>query len=166
MGFKLLELSVEDADQVFSYHYEDTLLHFNASLLARIHKEVPELFRKYRMTITEAEYDLCMQHRGIEEPKVERLRGKDLRAPGYSVLFEKSYSEDIPSHTIIDGHHRLVRRYRGGIKFMDFYMCQRNVWQHCLMPSTPELDQKIAAALPPKVYDDTNIFSTVRMQEG
>jgi hypothetical protein len=111
------------------------------------------------MDIGQAEYDLCMHQRGIEEPKVERLRGKDLREPGYAVFFEEG------DFTIVDGHHRVVRRYRGGARKMDFWFAPPQIWQHCLIEYTEEGDKQIAATLPPKAENPEMIASRVEVHD-
>lgn len=160
-----IDVHIEATDQVFSYYYEDTMLHFNTSMLARIHKQLPDEFRLFEMNVTDAEYSLCMQHRGIEEPKVAALKGKNLREPGYGVLFDKWLTNKVPTFTIVDGHHRLVRRYRGGIRTMSYWICFPYIWRNCLMPGSAEIDAIIAKALPPKVENEPSIFSQVRMRE-
>lgn len=154
-----VEIEHRETDQVFSYYHGDRMLHFNATLLARLHKAMPAEFQRITMDIGAAEYNLCMNHRGIEEPKVAALRPADLREPGYAVLFEEG------SFTIVDGHHRLVRRYRGGVRVMDFWVCLPEVWRHCLVEYTAEGENNIAEALPPRVDDPTSIASTVKVHK-
>lgn len=148
-----------DTDQVFSYYHGDSMLHFNTSLLSRIHKRVPSAFARITMDITEAEYNLCMVHRGIEEEKVARLRGAQLREPGLGALFDNG------SFSIIDGHHRLVRRYRGGIRTMDFYCCASSLWTQCLVHYPAEYEAMIAETIPPRVEHKTDLFSHVKVHK-
>lgn len=148
-------------DQVFSYYHGEEMLHFNVTMLARIHKRVPKLFDRITMDIDEAIYDLCMKHRGIEEPKVEALLPKHLREPGYGVMLD-----GFGSFTVVDGHHRLVRRYRGGVRQMDFYVCNRQVWDHCLVHYPKELEALLAEAMPERQIDPPPIASHVTIHEG
>lgn len=154
-----VEIEHRDTDQVFSYYHGNDMLHFNATLLARLHAAMKPEFRRITMDITEREYDLCMKHRGIEEPKVEALRPADLREPGYGCIFEDG------SFTIVDGHHRLVRRYRAGVRVMDFWVCYREVWQNCLVEYTGEGERELAKAIPPRVENPQMIPSTVRLHK-
>jgi hypothetical protein len=154
-----LDIEHRDTDQVFSYYHGAEMLHFNATLLARLHAQMPNEFRRITMDIGQAEYDLCMQHRGIEEPKVERLQPKQLRDPGYGCLFNDG------SFTIVDGHHRLVRRYRGGVRVMDFWISPRAIWEHCLVEYSAEGEKQIAANLPPRVENPEMLPSFVRLHE-
>lgn len=153
-----VEIEHRDTDQVFSYYHGDKMLHFNATLLARLHEAMKPEFKRITMDIGQAEYDLCMKHRGIEEPKVERLRPADLREPGYGVFFEEG------SFTIVDGHHRLVRRYRAGVRVMDFWVCFPEVWQACLIEYTPEGEELLAKSIPPRVEDAALIPSRVTVK--
>jgi hypothetical protein len=163
-----IEIEHRRTDQVFSYYHGEPgsasslgMLHFNATLLARLHKQMPKEFRRITMDIGQAEYDLCMNNRGIEEPKVERLRAKDLREPGYGVLFDPdpARGEGHGLFTIVDGHHRVVRRYRGGARTMDFWITHPSVWKECLIEYDPEVEKKLAGAMPPKV-DNPEITKT------
>jgi hypothetical protein len=153
----LVELEHRESDQVFSYYHGNKLMHFNASLLARLHKSMPGEFRRITLDITQGEYDLCMQHRGVEEPKVAGLPARQLREPGYGVMFEDG------SFTIIDGHHRLVRRFRGGVRVMDFWVTDETIWRHCLVEYTEEGEREISASLPPKVDLPERLLSTVEL---
>jgi hypothetical protein len=144
-----VEIEHRVTDQVFSYYHGDKMLHFNATLLARLHKQIgPSQFAKVSMDLTQETYDLCMNHRGIEEEKVNRLRARDLRQPGYGVLFE-----DDGSFTLIDGHHRLVKRWRIGLRSIGLYVCFEEVWRHCLVSYTAEHEARLMAAMPAKVDD-------------
>lgn len=150
-----IDISPQEGDQVFSYYRGETLLHFNVSLLARLREQMPNEFRRITMTLSDAEYNLCIRHRGIEEPKVERLTGKSLREPGYAVLFDDT------SFSIVDGHHRLVRRYRGGVRTMDFWVTHEPVWRHVLVSYTPEEEAQFIGDIPARVDEPATIVSPV-----
>lgn len=145
-GIVRLELSLEMTDQVFSYLHHDSgkLLHFNTSLLGRIYKQAPKLFKRITFEITPDIYAMVMKYRGIEEPQVAAITEARMQEPGLAVIFP----EDRSSVTV-DGHHRLVKRYRAGLREMDFLYTMPLVWKHCLMPATPEEAAAIRADLPP-----------------
>ncbi len=151
-----IEIEHRETDQVFSYYHNDEMLHFNAGLLARMHKQMPNEFRRITMTIGMAEYDLCI----IEEPGVARLSAERIAEPGYGVLFEEG------SFTIIDGHHRLVRRYREGRRTMDFYVTTPGVWKHCLIEYTPEYEALLADNMPPKAENPELLPSLVAVHKS
>lgn len=151
----MVEIEHRDTDQVFSYYHDNKMLHFNVSLLARLHEKMPAEFRKITMDLNDANYTLCMEHRGIEEPKIQALQPKQLREPGYAVLFGEGL------FTIVDGHHRLVRRWRGGVRVMDFWVTDEQVWRACLVEYTAEGEQILADAMPAKVDNPELIASSV-----
>lgn len=153
-----MDLKHLPTDQVFSYYHTDKMLHFNVSLLSRMHKAIgTKAFRRITMDITEDMYRLCMEHRGIEEPKVEALQGKSLREPGYAVIFDDN------DFTIVDGHHRLVRRWRGGVRQMDFWVTPPPVWQQCLVHYSPEFEQFLQQGMPAKVENPESFSSRVKL---
>lgn len=154
-----IEIEHRKMDQVFSYYHGDEMLHFNASLLARLHKQMPNEFRLITMDLDEAIYDLCMKHRGIEEPKIDRLTPTQLREPGYGVLFEDG------SFTIVDGHHRLVRRWRGAVRVMDFWVSPPAIWRECLVHYSPEFEKFLATGTPERVLDPALIPSVVKVHK-
>ena len=159
MPFYGLEIEHRETDQIFSYYHGEVMLHFNASLLGRMRDRMEKEFRRITMDLDVGVYDLCMKHRGIEEPKVERIRPIDLRAPGLGVLFEDG------SFTIVDGHHRLVRRWRGGVRVMDFWVCPPATWEHCLVHYPPELEKFLAMGMPERVLDPALIPSVVKVHK-
>lgn len=154
-----IELDHREDDQVFSYYHGEQMLHFNVTLLARLRKQMPAEFQLITMDIGHAEYDLCMKHRGIEEPKVEALTPKSLREPGYGALFPNQ------SFSIVDGHHRLVRRFRGGVRVMDFWVTHQTIWQHCLVPYDAEAEAILAQDVPPRVDSPAMIASRVTVRK-
>jgi len=154
-----IEIEHRDTDQVFSYYHGDRMLHFNATLLARLRAQMPDEFRRITMDLDERVYRLCTENRGIEEPKIAALRPRDLREPGYGVLFEDG------TFSIIDGHHRLVRRYRGGVRVMDFWVTDRNIWEHCLVEYSAEGEAEIAKSIPAKIEKPEHIVSRVTIKK-
>jgi hypothetical protein len=150
-----IEIEHRETDQVFSYYHGEKMLHFNATLLARLHQQMKPEFRRITMDITEAEYGLCMEHRGIEEPKVAALLPKHLREPGYGIILPNG------NFVIVDGHHRLVRRFRGGVRVMDFWVCIPEVWRHCLVEYTEEGERLLAQSIPPRVDNPESIATAV-----
>lgn len=162
MNDKRVEIAISHnpGDQIFSYHRGEGILHFNVTLLARIRAAAPEAFRLITIELTPEIYSVCMDHRGIEEPKVEALTPKQLRDPGYAVVFPEG------DYTVVDGHHRIVRRYRGGVRTMDLYFCPlQDIWQHCLVPYTEEETAHIASFLPERVHGAAMIPTVARLTD-
>lgn len=156
---RAIEFSLEQGDQVFSYWLDKELVHFNVSLLHRVRKVAPEFFRLIDIPLTEEIYDLCIKHRGIEEPRVERLCGKHLREPGYVALWNTD--KQIPDYTVVDGHHRIVRRYRGGVRTMSFWASDEFIWRQILMPEYLLDMERVMADLPERPKVPTNIIHEV-----
>lgn len=152
-----VEIEHRETDQVFSYYHDDVMLHFNATLLARLRKMMPAEFSRLTLDLTELEYGLCMKHRGIDEAKVAALTPASLRDPGYGVLFDEGV------FSIIDGHHRLVRRWRGGVRVMDFWVTHADVWRHCLVHYEAEFEAILAKNIPPRVEDPGLVTSRVTL---
>src|ERR1700757_2452747 len=121
----MVDVEPQLGDQVFTYYHNNAMLHFNVSLLARMRKQMPKEFWLITMDVTEDIYDMCIKHRGIEEPKVLALTKKQLREPGYGV-----FHDDDGNFTLVDGHHRLVRRWRGGVRQIDIWVTPESVWKH------------------------------------
>jgi hypothetical protein len=154
-----VEIEHRKTDQVFSTYKNDAMLHFNVSLLARLHKQMSGEFRKITMNLDEAVYELCVKHRGIEEPKVEALTATQLREPGYGVMFSDGL------FTIVDGHHRLVRRWRGGCRTMDFWVTHQHAWEPCIIKGTAEEDAEIAKGMPVRVLEPGLVTSSVALHD-
>jgi len=154
-----VEIEHREDDQVFSYYHGSDMLHFNASLLARLRQQMPNEFRRITLDIGPGEYALVMEHRGIEAPKLEALKPADLREPGYGVFFDDG------TFTVIDGHHRLVRRYCAGASQMDFWVCGPEVWRHCLVAYGEEEKQILAEHIPPRVDNPTHLVSRVTLKQ-
>lgn len=157
-----IEAEHRETDQVFSYYHGGGMLHFNASLLARIRAALPpKCFQLITLDIGEDEYALCMAHRGIEEPKLAALTAAQLRDPGYAVLLD----EQGMSFTIVDGHHRLVRRYRHGARQMKLWVTSRDIWQHCLVPYSKFDEAVLAQHMPERVAEPAQLLSRFTMEK-
>lgn len=155
-----VEIEHRETDQVFSYYHGEKMLHFNVTLLSRLRGWMPAEFRRITMDLDQKVYDLCLTHRGIEEDKIAALTPKSLRDPGYGVLFD-----DDGSFTIVDGHHRLVRRYRGGVRVMDFWVAPQAVWRHCLVEYSAEGEEMLAKSIPPREDAPEQFASRVTLHE-
>lgn len=76
-------------------------------------------FATYSTTLTEEWYDHLMAHNGIEEAGVARLTPSDLRRPS---IWLASLGPTGPGVNVIDGAHRLVRRWRLGLPSCRFIL--------------------------------------------
>lgn len=68
----------------------------------------------FQMFNAEMQGDAWYQHilskGGVERERIDQLTGKDLRRPGILVIFTDQWQ------ALIDGNHRLCRRYEGGLR--------------------------------------------------
>lgn len=159
MGIYQIDCEHRDGDQIFSYWRGEKMLHFNVTLLERMRQQMPNEFRRITLDLDEAQYDLCMKHRGIEEDKVAALKPSNLREPGMACLLGPD------EFTIVDGHHRLVRRYRGGVRVMDFWVMPEEIWRHALVPYGPEEEAEIAKFVPERVDNPEKITTGVTVHD-
>lgn len=101
-------------DEVFTHLDEDgvTVRHINASAMLRA---APEAIRGGVAEVITVEFDpefmaFVRKHRGIEQPRVDRLQEPYLSLPAMGFW--------MPSGAMltVDGHHRMVRLYEEGKK--------------------------------------------------
>jgi hypothetical protein len=92
------------------------------------------------LALTEELHDTCVK--GVAEWKIKLQPDAKLHEPGYLCGFKKE--NNAPSYMIADGHHRITRRYRSGVRTMNFWVCWPPVWEHVIVPRTPEEVTRIA----------------------
>jgi|GEM_PF-5376395 hypothetical protein len=101
-------------EETFDFYYEDqnVTYRFNVRAIknAIVDQKIP--FAMFRATITEKWYGLICKHGGIEEERVAKV--SDVNRPGLVVIWPEENS------LIIDGNHRLVARYRRGLRFFRY----------------------------------------------
>lgn len=76
-------------------------------------------FATYSTTLTADWYESLMKNNGIEEEGVARLTPADLRRP---TIWVYSVGPSGPGVNVIDGAHRLVRRWREGLPSCRFIL--------------------------------------------
>jgi len=143
---------IDPFDQVFTYNRTDTgeQLNFNVSLMDRLRKEHPNWFWKQELPLDDTIYDLVMRGRGVEEYKVERLTPEQVDEPGIGVLLNDDVDEVAPNQfVLVDGNHRLVKRFRAGLRGMDVWITLKPVWEVCLMhPADTEAEDFLNMLVP------------------
>lgn len=156
-----IDLSLRETDQVFSYvhHVTGEILNFDTSLLGRIHDQAETLFRRVTIEVTPEIYGMVMKYRGIEEPRVTALTEGQLGEPGLGAIFEDGNS------AVLDGHHRLVRRYRAGLREIDILYTPPQIWKLCLLPATEAEAEEIRKILPPTPNEDTLLVSRATIHD-
>lgn len=109
---KVLECGL--TDQIFSFFGEDGCeYHWNASKIieALNNDKLTPLARLY-LDITDEIYEHVSKKNGIEEHHLVTIDEARLEVPVILVEFPGNP----PTHVLIDGNHRLVARYRRGLR--------------------------------------------------
>ena len=129
-----MEFPVKETDEVALCWPYGKPACLNVSLLQRIHKAAPDSFGLVEIALTEEIYDTCVK--GVAEWKIKLQPDAKLHEPGYLCWFKEE--NNAPSYMIADGNHRITRRYRSGVRTMNFWACWPPVWEHVIVPLTPE----------------------------
>lgn len=140
-----LNLTRQITDHVFSYERHDThqTYYWNTSLLERIRLQRPHWFKRITLDIIPQIYDLVLLHRGIEEPHIAALSNERMEEPGLGLFFN-----DNDQFVLVDGNHRLVKRYRRGLKQMDVWTTVEPVWSLCNETLPPMLRELLDSERP------------------
>lgn len=130
----ILERKTFATDHVFSYEHAGlkNILYFNTDLLERIRLQRPEWFQLTTLDIPPEIYNMILTQFGVEEAHLARIDDERLAKPGLGVHFEDA------GFVLVDGSHRLVKRYRLGMRTMDVWTTVRPVWELCLIDPNPE----------------------------
>lgn len=99
-------------DQIFTHvDPEGVTRHFNASALLRaiMRKQIQPLPQFIELGLDEGLVDYIEKNQGVEQDHVERISEASTNNPILMVEFK-----DDGTHVIIDGSHRVVKRWRMG----------------------------------------------------
>lgn len=104
-------------DEIFSFVSEVTgqEFHWNTTkvqeaMVAGLIEPIVSLY----VDITEADYLHVSQKNGIEEHHLAAITPERMKVPIIIAEFPPDENDPHPSHVVIDGNHRLVKRYRDG----------------------------------------------------
>lgn len=111
-GARISLYEIRREDQIFSYHSEQIWTHFHVGRLWRMITERPSLYEAMSVTLIEADMRTIVASRGIETEHLDRI-GPD----GPGILCTLPNGESI----VVDGNHRYVKRWRLGLRKMDFW---------------------------------------------
>lgn len=117
-----------DDDRVHASPIEETYT-LTAKSLGTVHINVTGIkealamdripFKMFRCHLDQRWYEYTMKSAGVEEEGIERLElGADLDRPGIMIVWTPEYDHT----TIVDGNHRLCRRWREGMVTFEFAM--------------------------------------------
>ena len=109
---KVLECGL--TDQIFSFFGEDgSEYHWNASkIIEAMNNDRLEPMLRVETDITDDIYEHVSKKNGIEEHHLVTIDEARLEVPVILVEFPGNP----PTHVLIDGNHRLVARYRRGLR--------------------------------------------------
>jgi hypothetical protein len=88
-------------------------------------------FTMYRCHLTERWYQYTRKTAGVEDESIDRLTPEDLTRPGIMVVWQP----DMSHTTMVDGNHRLCRRWRDGLTTFEFAMVLRPHIEHLVRPA-------------------------------
>ena len=108
---------------------------FNATQLRSYAMETKIGVEYIRATMDSAHAMHVSEHCGIEEPRLASITPERLAEPLLAVRLGDG------SALLIDGHHRLVKRWRHGLKFYDVMVVKAGHWEWSLIVDLPEFVQ-------------------------
>lgn len=114
--------------EVFRHVDLDGLVrHFSIPTLTRMIRTKPEDWSLSSLPLTKVDVDHVLKNNGVEKERIKAYPLSKLDIPGIACIFPEG------SILIVDGSHRLVKRFRRGLKTMEFYMAPENVWKAALI---------------------------------
>jgi hypothetical protein len=117
-------------DEVFDFDDNGRRRFINASAVRRLYETAPKAFQKIRVEITDELFSLVLLRRGVEEWKVKRLPRKVwLNQPVMGIFL----NDACDLYVAIDGNHRIVKRYRAGLRYFDMAATVPELWRKCLV---------------------------------
>lgn len=112
--------------ETFSWLFEGQLYVFDTTGLNDALDENPELAMDCLLPINESIYASVMETNGIEERKIARLEPPHLDRPILII-------EILDGHKIVDGGHRLCRKFRDGERTIRAFMISEPIWRRFLV---------------------------------
>lgn len=103
--------------KIFTYHNPDTrvLQLFNATQMLQYAIKSGKIER-FEVPLSASWIDYCRKYRGIEQPRLDRLREPYLSIPAVFVALPDG------THLAVDGHHRMVKRFELGYDSIEGYV--------------------------------------------
>jgi len=127
------------SQQIFTHKEDETgiVRHWHVNTLQEMVK-LPRLFRhdKLLTSLAKKQVDFVRNNNGVNDTFLHTISKARLREPGILVMLP-----DV-SYVVVDGNHRMVRRYDTGHLDMLFYTFTLQVAEHALLNIPPEM-QKI-----------------------
>lgn len=119
-------------DEIFTHVDPDTgqVRHFNATAMY-VYATVAGHIEKLTLPLNDQIVEFVKRERGIEQPRVKRLKEPYLSRPIVAVHMADG------STLTVDGHHRIVRRWADGLTEVDAYCYQVGEWDDFLVTGLP-----------------------------
>lgn len=118
-------------DEIFTHDDEDGVVRdFNASAMVRFAMRPDSGIEIITVPCGLDHAQYIRTHRGIEQPRLDRLCEPFLSLP---IVFVEWMDG---SHLSVDGHHRWVRRAELGLPTIDGYRFPLGLWEHFLVTGT------------------------------
>jgi hypothetical protein len=131
--------------EIFTHvdHLEREIRHFNATDLYRDILAGKVNYSVFVVPFTGSDYLRIVNDNGVEEPRVDRLTYNICRRPILVAQFPQG------EHVLIDGNHRVVRRFREGLNYCTAFFVEHPAWSKYLV-TMPRLVERL------KVEDTIN----------
>lgn len=113
-------------DEYFTYQDPDTrqIRCFNVTRMRRFALVAGKLIH---FPLYEAMVQSVAENRGIEEPKLKRLREPYLSQPILCIAYGDG------TYLTVDGHHRMVRRWQEGFRAISAYVLEVGQWERFVL---------------------------------
>lgn len=102
---------------------------FCIPLIEALHRQHPSRFVRVWIALTLEDMEFIARSREIEPHRLREMTfSSALDAPGYACHFTE---ED--ATLVVDGSHRMLRRYLEGLRDMEMFVCQEDIWHRALI---------------------------------
>ena len=132
-AYLISELGIESSPIEEIYTLTERSLgtvHINVTTIRRAFAKYSIPFRMLECTLNESWYRYTMESSGVEEDGITRII--DLDIPGIMIAWD----EDMSHTTIVDGNHRLCRRWRDGLKTFECAIVPRYLVEEHIQVAT------------------------------
>ena len=109
-----------------------TFLIGNMQRFVREHSNCVDLVAK-RMKIEKSVVRHIRKNMGIEKDRLKRLKNPYLSIPGIGILWPNPQGKD-HEMTVVDGNHRIIRRDRLGLRYINMFVFKHPFWENFILP--------------------------------
>jgi hypothetical protein len=124
--------------QVFTFMSGDgTTYHFDILKLNDMIEMHPSQYKVETYAIRAEDIDHIVKFNGIEQEHIDRIPESEVNKFGIIIQWQDS------TQTIINGNHRMVKRFRLGYDFMKFYVLTMQQTKKSLLAIPPEVSSSL-----------------------